>query len=167
PPDAGSGPLKGLDRAGMIVRLDLERDSQAIADVDDASVLLPRAHQNFGGLGGKAFQQWARVLIRAMLAPHDRENAQLGIARLASGDFFQRAIRVGLLGAFSLGIDVAPEDLLLRIEPGQSGLIGEIAAFAMRNRNSQELVQRNLSAEGRISRGCFQEYVLAPELKGT
>ena len=39
PADAGRGALKRLDRARMVVRLDLERDRLAVAEVDHARVL--------------------------------------------------------------------------------------------------------------------------------
>ena len=37
--DAGRRALVGLDEARVVVRLDLERDGEALADVDDAGVL--------------------------------------------------------------------------------------------------------------------------------
>ena len=43
---AGGGALKRLDRAGMIVRLDLERDGQPVADVDNSGVFLARADED-------------------------------------------------------------------------------------------------------------------------
>ena len=46
----------------MIVRLDLERDGEAVADVNDAGVFLARADENFRRLGGKRFQQRAVFL---------------------------------------------------------------------------------------------------------
>jgi hypothetical protein len=39
PADAGRGPLERLDRRGMVVRLDLECDGLALAQVDHAGVL--------------------------------------------------------------------------------------------------------------------------------
>ena len=97
--DAGGRALKRLDRARMIVRLDLERDGDAVADVNDAGVLLAGADEYFRRLGGERFKQRARVFVTAMLAPHDGENAQLGVARCASTEdrfsvrvFFRREI---------------------------------------------------------------------------
>jgi len=50
-------PLERLDGAGMIVRLDLERDGQAVADVNDARVFLARADQDSRRLGGKSLKE--------------------------------------------------------------------------------------------------------------
>ena len=44
--DAGRGTLEGLDRAGMVVALDLHDDGVAVADVDRAGVLLAGADQH-------------------------------------------------------------------------------------------------------------------------
>ncbi len=77
----------------MIVRLDFERDGQAVADVNDAGVLLPCTDEDFFGPSGKGFEQRARVFVTAMLAPHDREDAQLGIARHAA----EETLDVGIL----------------------------------------------------------------------
>src|SRR5579859_2672099 len=82
--DAGGRALKRLDRARMVVRLDLEGDGQAIADVNDAGVFLTRADKDFLRPGREGFKQRARVFIAAMLAPHHREDAQLGVARFAA-----------------------------------------------------------------------------------
>jgi hypothetical protein len=51
--DAGGGALERLDRARVVVRLDLERDGEAVADVDDAGVFLARADEDLGDLVGK------------------------------------------------------------------------------------------------------------------
>ena len=42
---ASSRTLKRIHGAGMIVALDLERDSQSIANIKDASILFTRAHE--------------------------------------------------------------------------------------------------------------------------
>ena len=39
PPDARRGALERLDGRGVVVRLDLERDGDAVAEVEDARVL--------------------------------------------------------------------------------------------------------------------------------
>ena len=69
------------------MRFDLERDGQAVADVNDAGVFLARADENFLRLGGEGFEQRAGVFVAAMLAPHHGEDAQLGVARRAAEDF--------------------------------------------------------------------------------
>ena len=52
--DAGCRSLKRLDEAGVIVRLDLERDGVVVADIDDARVLA-RSHQHAAGPWWAAF----------------------------------------------------------------------------------------------------------------
>src|SRR5437867_3125742 len=85
--DAGGRSLERLDRAGMVVRLDFERNREPVADVDYAGVFLSRAHEDALRSGRKRFEQWPGAFVRAMLAPHDRENSQLGVVRVASEDF--------------------------------------------------------------------------------
>jgi hypothetical protein len=72
----------------MIVRFDLERDGDAVADVNDAGIFLARADEDLRRLGGERLEQRASIFVAAMLAPHDGENAQLGVAwRAAAEDF--------------------------------------------------------------------------------
>ena len=81
--DAGGRALERLDRARVVVRLDLERDRQPVAHVDDAGVLA-RAHQQVRTLGRQHAQQLLRVLVGAVLRPHQREDRQLERVRLAA-----------------------------------------------------------------------------------
>ena len=82
PADAGGGALERLDRARVVVRLDLEGDREPVADVDRAGVLA-RADQHVRPLGREAAQQLLGVLVGAVLGPHQREHRQLDVARLA------------------------------------------------------------------------------------
>ncbi len=68
--------------------LDLERDRPPIADVDDPGVFFPCFDQNVWPGGGKFLQLFPRVLVGTMLAPHDRENPELGEVRFAPENFF-------------------------------------------------------------------------------
>ena len=68
----------------MVVRFDLERDGNAVADVNDAGIFLARADEDARGPGGESFEERAGVFVGAMLAPHDGEDAQLGVAGLAA-----------------------------------------------------------------------------------
>ena len=70
------------------MRLDLERDRPAIADIDYAGVFLARFHQNVWSSGWKFFQFTPRVFVGTMLAPHHRKNSELSEVRLASENFF-------------------------------------------------------------------------------
>ena len=81
---AGRRPLKRLDRAGVIVRLDLERHAEPVAHVDYAGVFLAGGDDDLGRPGGEGLEQGPGVLVGAMLAPHHGENAQLGEVRLAA-----------------------------------------------------------------------------------
>jgi len=53
---AGGGALVGLDEGGVVVRLHLEHDGVAVADVDDAGVLAG-ADEDPGPGGGQAPEQ--------------------------------------------------------------------------------------------------------------
>src|SRR5713226_5929299 len=66
----------------MIVRLDLERASPAVADVDDARVLA-RALHHAAAARRQALQVHARRFVRTVLAPHHAEDAQLSKRWLA------------------------------------------------------------------------------------
>ena len=81
--DPGGGALKGLDRARVVVRLDLEGDRPAVADGDRAGVLA-RAHEHAVALGRQAPQELARVLVGAVLGPEEAEHRQLDVVGLAT-----------------------------------------------------------------------------------
>ena len=93
--DPGRRALIGLDIGGVVVALHLEDDRLAVADIDDAGILagaaddaLPRGRQQpQPGLGG---------LVRAVLVPHGREDAELGDARLAANELEDALIFVRL-----------------------------------------------------------------------
>ena len=72
----------------MIVALDLERDCPAIANIHHAGIFFASFDQNVGTGGGKFFQLFSRIFVRAVFTPHDRENSELGEIRLATEDFF-------------------------------------------------------------------------------
>ena len=81
--DPGRSALERLDRARVVVALDLERDRLAVAEVDHARVLA-RPLQHACALRGKAAQQRRRVLVRAVLRPEQREDGELEMVRLAA-----------------------------------------------------------------------------------
>ena len=80
--DAGGGALEGLDSAGVVVGLDLERAHDAAADVDRSGVLAG-AHDDVLALGGQRAQQLLGVLVGAVLAPQQRVHRQLHLVRRA------------------------------------------------------------------------------------
>ena len=78
--DAGRRALIGLDVARVVVALHLEHDGKPVADVDHAGVLArPLDHPR--RLGRQAAQMHLGGLVRAVLVPHRREDAELGEAR--------------------------------------------------------------------------------------
>ena len=85
----------------MVVRFDLERDGDVVADVNDAGVFLARADEDFRRLGGEGLEQRLGVFVAAMLAPHHGKDAELGVARRAAEDFhgvgvfFRREVVLG------------------------------------------------------------------------
>ncbi len=88
--DAGGRALEGLDETGVVVGFDLEGDGVAYAfrvltDVDDAGVFAG-ADQHARALGGQLLQMQAGAFVGAVLAPHDREDADFGWIRLAAED---------------------------------------------------------------------------------
>ncbi len=83
PAHAGGGALERLDRRGMVVRLDLEGDREALAEVEHARVLArPLQHPLAGGW--KPAQKRRRVLVAAVLRPEDGEDGELEVVRIAA-----------------------------------------------------------------------------------
>ena len=84
--DTGGRPLEGLDRAWVVMTLDLEGHGPAVADVDDACILLARLDQNTRAGGRELAELGTGILVGAVLAPHDGEDAEFLEARLATED---------------------------------------------------------------------------------
>ena len=88
--DAGGRALVGLDVGRVVVRLDLEGDGPAVADVDDAGVLADAGQHAGAHLVGGGLAEVAQVhlgrLVGAVLAPHHRVHGQLGVGRPAAQD---------------------------------------------------------------------------------
>ena len=80
PADAGRGALERLDRGRMVVRLGLERDRDAVAEVDHAGVLA-RPLQHALAARRQPAQERRGVLVAAMLRPEQREDRQLEVVR--------------------------------------------------------------------------------------
>ena len=78
--DSGRGPLERLDGRRVVVRLDLERDGDAVAEVDHARVLA-RALQHALAAGRQPPQQPGRMLVAAVLGPEQREDRELEVVR--------------------------------------------------------------------------------------
>ena len=74
--DPGRRALIGLDVAGVVVALHLEDGGLAITDVDHARVLAGAANDP-RRLGRKLLEVESARLVRAMLGPHHRKDAEL------------------------------------------------------------------------------------------
>ncbi len=90
----GRRALIGLDERGMVVRLHLEHADVAIADVDHARVLA-RSVDDMRALGRQLAQVKARRLVRAMLVPHRRDDAEFGESRGAADQRDEARVFVG------------------------------------------------------------------------
>ena len=106
--DTGRCALIRLDVAGMVVRLDLERDGPAVADVDDARVLAdPREHARPHFLGGgltEVAQMHLRRLVAAVLRPHHRVHGEFGIGGSAPEDLLDPLVLVVLESELLVGL---------------------------------------------------------------
>ena len=81
PPDARRRALERLDCGWVVVALDLERDSLALAEVEHAGVLARPLEHALAGRREAAKEQ-CRVLVAAVLRPEQREDGQLEIVRV-------------------------------------------------------------------------------------
>ena len=98
--DAGRGALVGLDVRRVVVRLDLERDGVALADVDDAGVLADAGEhlpdRRLLGDLGELLEVHLGRLVGAVLAPHHGVHRQLRAGRSATEDLADLLVLVGL-----------------------------------------------------------------------
>ena len=93
--DAGCRALIGLDVARVVVALHLEHDREPVADRDHAGVLA-RPLDHVRRAGRQRAQMDLRGLVRAVLVPHRRENAELGDRRLAADQLQNALVFLGL-----------------------------------------------------------------------
>ena len=98
--DAGRRALVGLDVRRVVVRLDLERDGVALADVDDAGVLADAGQHLADRRLLRDLAELLEVhlgrLVGAVLAPHHRVHRQLRRGRAAAEDLADPGVLVGL-----------------------------------------------------------------------
>ncbi len=80
--DPGRGALERLDRGGVVVALDLERDGEPVAEVEHARVLA-RPLQDAATRARQPREEQRGVLVAAVLRPEQREDGQLEVVRLA------------------------------------------------------------------------------------
>ena len=81
-------------KEGWLCDLHLEHADVAVADVDDARVLA-RAVDDSRALGRQLAQVQARRLVRAMLVPHRRDDAEFGEGRRPADQRDEARIFVG------------------------------------------------------------------------
>ena len=97
--DAGCRALVGLDVARVVVALHLEHDREPVADRDHAGVLAGSL-DHVRRAGRQRAQVDFRGLVRAVLVPHRRENAELGDRRLAPDQLQNALVFLGLEAVF-------------------------------------------------------------------
>ncbi len=104
--DARRRALVGLDEGGVVVALHLEDAGLAVADVDHAGVLA-RPLDDPGRRRRQRAQVEARGLVRAVLVPHGREDAEFGEARRApdEGEDALVLVRLQAVGSHEFGCD--------------------------------------------------------------
>ena len=117
--DAGRRALVGLDVGGVVVALHLEDDGIAVAEIDHAGVLA-RSLDDLRARGRQRLQPDARGFVGAVLAPHDREDAEFADRRLAAEDFEQALVLVRLEAV--LGDDLGRDFSRRRL--GHQDLVG-------------------------------------------
>ncbi len=91
--DPGRRALVRLHERRMVMAFDFKDRRPAVADVDRTGVLARPLHHELA-LRRQLSQMDARRFVRAMLRPHDRENAELGVGRSAPDDLLNFAILV-------------------------------------------------------------------------
>jgi len=79
----------------VVVALHLEDDAVAIADIDDPGILA-RPVDHAWALRGEGPQPFLRGFIRAVLVPHRREDAELGVGRRPADEAENLLVFVGL-----------------------------------------------------------------------
>src|SRR5262245_8789612 len=101
----------------MVVRLDLERRREAAAYIDNAGVLA-WALKNELALCRKPLEMHARRFVRAVLGPHNREDAELGVTGSAAEQFDYSFV-------FFFGESVALNEF------GSNGRFGHVVMYAI------------------------------------
>ena len=82
PADSRRGTLERLDGGRVVVALDLERDREAVAEVENARVL-PWPLEHTLPVARQPLQQQRRMLVAAVLRPEKREDRELEVVRVA------------------------------------------------------------------------------------
>ena len=92
PADAGGRSLVGFNRGRVVMRLNLEHHRQAVTDIHRPGVLLARFGQKVFSLPRERLEKGNGVLVRAVLGPHHRENAQFRVGHLTAEDILDAGV---------------------------------------------------------------------------
>src|SRR5581483_8426710 len=84
-----------------------------------------------------------------------------------TGDVVQRAVRIRVVRQFAGRAHVAPQDLVVRLQPRDGFGVSKITALAMRDWDSQQLAVGNRAGERRVFGDRLEKNVLAAELERT
>ena len=82
-----------------------------------------------------------------------------------AGDVFAGAVWVCGIGGLALGVAVADEDLVVRVEGGEGGVVGEVAAFAVGDWDIEDLAFGGGAGESGIGRFHTDALVFADEVE--
>ncbi len=110
--------LERLDRRGVVVRLDLERNRLAVAEVDHARVLSRPLEHALAGARQPAKER-RRVLVAAVLRPEEREDGKLEVVRVALQQFADS--RVLAIGETERAVERLFGDPRQRVESNRGG----------------------------------------------
>ena len=81
--DAGGRALIRLDERRMIVAFHFKSHGKPAADIDDTGIFTGTL-QHIRAFGRKILEIVTRALVAAVLGPHHREHAELGVIGLAA-----------------------------------------------------------------------------------
>ena len=91
PADSGGRPLKWFHVARMVVRFDLERRHEPVAEIHDTGVF-PGALHHEPATRRQPLQMHLARFVGAMLAPHHAEDSEFRDVRIAPQDFLDPCV---------------------------------------------------------------------------
>ena len=152
----------------MIVAFDLERDRPAVADIDHAGVFFAGFDQDVWPGGGEFLQLSPRVLVGAVLAPHDREDAELGEVRFAPEDLLDALefLRGEPVFRDQIGRDRRIGRWRQKSGDGHAADLVELRSVEGRERSTSN-VQRPTLNEGARRDACENSFARRPILLGS
>ena len=94
---------------------------------------------------------------------HEAEDVSGFVAN--AGDVFAGAVGVCGIGGLALGVAVADQDLVVRVEGGEGGVIGKVAAFAVGDGDIEDLAFGRGAGESGIGRVHTDALVFADKME--